>query len=274
MDRAEKIGLGSAIGGHVVLIGAFYLGLLGVAKELQKPEPISVSLVGEVAPVSSAPDAIQEEPAPAAPAAQDFPADPPPVPEATPIEKPVERQVPRPLPVATPKPQPAKVAQKTPAKQPAPAKAASKPATSGTGRTPARPGSFSDSFEKSIAGVGKTGGQGKAVGTPAAKTAAQVRSAVTVSLRNEISPYFRRCAPTGVDVDQILTSVTLNISTSGALTGVSNIRQSGVNESNSPQAGLHKECVIKAARAASPFQNLPADSYDLWKNWPMEFRTR
>jgi periplasmic protein TonB len=274
MDRAEKIGLSSAIGGHALLLAAFYLGLLGAVKELQKPAPITVSLVGEVAPVSSAPDAIQEEPAPAAPAAQESPADPPPSSEIMQVERPVERQVPNPLPTAISKPQPAKVAQKNPTKQSAPAKTLSRPATSGRGQTPGRPGSFSDSFEKSIAGVGKNSGQGKAVGTPAAKTASQIRSAVTVSLRNEISPYFKRCAPTGVDVDQILTSVTLNIAANGSLTGVSNIRQSGVNESNSPQAGLHKDCVIKAARAASPFQNLPADSYDLWKNWPMEFRTR
>jgi periplasmic protein TonB len=274
MDRAEKIGLSSAIGGHALLIAAFYLGLLGAVKELQKPAPITVSLVGEVAPVSSAPDAIQEEPAPAAPTAQENPADPPPSSEVMQVERPVERQVPNPLPTAISKPQPAKVAQKNPTKQSAPAKTLSRPATSGRGQTPGRPGSFSDSFEKSIDGVGKNSGQGKAVGTPAAKTASQIRSAVTVSLRNEISPYFKRCAPTGVDVDQILTSVTLNIAANGSLTGVSNIRQSGVNESNSPQAGLHKDCVIKAARAASPFQNLPADSYDLWKNWPMEFKTR
>ncbi len=281
MDRAEKIGLGSAVGGHALLLAAFYLGLFSATKELPKPAPITVSLVGEVAPVSTAPDAIQEEPAPAAPAAQEAPAEPPPapVPEVMQVEKPVEREVAKPLAPTITKPQPARVAQPTPVRQATPPKPTTKPATpatpaSGKGTTPARPGSFSDSFERTINGAGKTSGQGKAVGTPAAKTAAQVRSAVTVSLRNEISPFFKRCAPSGVDVDQILTSVTLNIAANGSLTGVSNIRQSGINESNSPQASLHKDCVIKAARAASPFQNLPADSYDLWKNWPMEFRTR
>jgi periplasmic protein TonB len=267
MDRAEKLGLGTAVGGHILLLGAMLLGLLFANKPMPKTAPITVSLVGEVAPISTAPDAIQEEPAPAAPAEQEAPADPPPAPEVMQLEKPVERQVPTPLQPTITKPQPLRVVQKTPVKPVA------KPA-SGRGTTPAKAGSFSDSFERAINGANKTGGQGKAVGTPAAKTASQVRSAVTVSLRNEISPFFKRCAPSGIDVDQILTSVTLSIAANGGLISVGSVRQSGVNESNSPQASLHKDCVLKAVRAASPYQNLPADSYDVWKNWPMEFRTR
>jgi periplasmic protein TonB len=276
MDRAEKLGLGTAVGGHILLLGAMLLGLLFTNKPMPKPAPITVSLVGEIAPVSTAPDAIQEEPAPAAPAELQAPADPPPSPEIMQIERPVERQVPTPLQPTITKPQPSRVVQKTPAKPVTPTKPATKPATaaSGRGTTPAKPGSFSDSFERAINGANKTGGQGKAVGTPAAKTASQVRSAVTVSLRNEISPFFKRCAPSGIDVDQILTSVTLSIAANGGLISVGSVRQSGVNESNSPQASLHKDCVLKAVRAASPYQNLPADSYDVWKNWPMEFRTR
>ena len=66
MDRAEKLGLGAAIGGHVVLLGAMALGLLMSAERLTKTQPISVSLVGEIADVSTAPDAIQEDSAPPA----------------------------------------------------------------------------------------------------------------------------------------------------------------------------------------------------------------
>lgn len=278
MDRAEKLGLGTAVSGHVALLGAMFLGLLFTHKQAPKPEPITVSLVGEIAPVSTAPDAIQEEPAPAAAAQASAPADPPPTPEIMQIERPVEMPIPTPVQADVTKPRPVSVAQKTPVKAITPTKpvpkSASKPATAGRGTAPATPGSFSDSFERAINGANKTGGQGKAVGTPAAKTASQVRSAVTVSLRNEISPFFKRCAPSGIDVDQILTSVTLSIGPTGGLLSVGNVRQSGVNESNSPQAGLHKDCVLKAVRAASPFQNLPADNYDVWKNWPMEFRTR
>ena len=66
MDRVEKVGLGAAIGGHVILLGAFGLGLLASADTIKKQESISVSLVGEIADVSTAPDAIQEESAPPA----------------------------------------------------------------------------------------------------------------------------------------------------------------------------------------------------------------
>ena len=84
MDRVEKVGLGAAIGGHVILLGAFGLGLLASADTIKKQESISVSLVGEIADVSTAPDAIQEESAP--PAAGDTaPSEPPPTP--TPVMK-------------------------------------------------------------------------------------------------------------------------------------------------------------------------------------------
>lgn len=67
MDRAEKLGLGVAVGGHALLLSAFALGLLASSKTAPKQESISVSLVGEIADVSTAPDAIQEDSAPPAP---------------------------------------------------------------------------------------------------------------------------------------------------------------------------------------------------------------
>ena len=66
MDQTDKMGLGVAVGGHILLLGAMMLGLFMSTERLKKPEPIAVSLVGEVAEVSTAPDAIQEEPAPPA----------------------------------------------------------------------------------------------------------------------------------------------------------------------------------------------------------------
>ena len=74
MDRAEKLGLGAAVGGHGLLLGAFALGLMASAEVVPKQQSISVSLVGKIADVSTAPDAIQEESAPPAPAASRGPA--------------------------------------------------------------------------------------------------------------------------------------------------------------------------------------------------------
>ena len=178
MDRVEKLGLGAAVGGHVILLGAFALGMMASTETTPKQESISVSLVGEIAEVSTAPDAIQEESAPPAPG-ETAPAEPPPAP--TPImqiEKPVEK--PQAKPVSKPEPAPpvAKVAaKKEPVKQP-PAKAATRPvktaavspktpakaaAVSGKGTTPAKPGGLSRSFEDSINNIGKAPGAGKAV---------------------------------------------------------------------------------------------------------------
>ena len=289
MDRAEKLGLGAALGGHGLLLGAFALGLLAAADTAPKQEAISVSLVGEVADVSSAPDAIQEESAPPAPG-DTAPAEPPPAPTAAmQIERPVEK------PQAKPIPQPAKpntapqvtkvAAKKEPVKQP-PAKAAAKPvktaaatpktgkaaAVSGKGTTPAKPGGLSRSFEDSISNIGKAPGAGKAVGTPATKTAAQVRSAVNASLGPQIMRFVRSCSPNGLDVDKIATSITLSLNIDGTLDGLSGISQRGVNENNRPQAKPTEQCVVSAIRQAQPFRGLDREYYDMWKSHRMTFQ--
>jgi periplasmic protein TonB len=209
MDRTEKLGLGAAVGGHVVLLGAMALGLLISDEPLKKPEAISVSLIGEIAEVSTAPDAIQEESAPPAPAEAE-PAEPPPAPVMK-VERPVEKQQAKPVPkpLARETPPPSKTAAKKVAVKQPPAKTAAAPAKSGKGTTPAKPGGLSKSFEDSISNIGKAPGAGKAVGTPAAKSAAEVRRSVSVSLASQIRSRVRACAPSGVEINKIETFVTL-----------------------------------------------------------------
>lgn len=253
MDRVEKVGLGAAIGGHVILLGAFGLGLLASADTIKKQESISVSLVGEIADVSTAPDAIQEESAP--PAAGDTaPSEPPPAPTPVmPIEKPVAKPVQKPA---------AKVAAKNaPVKQP-PAKAA----------TPAKPGGLSRNFEDSINNIGKAPGAGKAVGTPAAKTATEVRRSVGISIAGQIRSRVRACAPSGIDINKIETFVTLSLEPSGKLTSVRFDKQVGVTDSNQPQAGPLKDCILQAVRAASPYDGLDPEYHDVWKTHALRLR--
>lgn len=274
MDRSEKMGLGVAVGGHVVLLGAMAFGLLMSADRLKKPEPIAVSLVGEIAEVSTAPDAIQEESAPPAPAEAE-PAEPPPAP--TPvmkIEKPVEKPQVKPVqkPVKRDVPPPAKTAvKKVPVKQP-PAKAPAAPAKSGKGATPAKSGGLSKSFEDSINNVGKAPGAGKAVGTPAAKSGAEVKRSVSASLASQIRSRVRACAPSGVEINQIETFVTLSLEPSGRLTNVQFNKQTGVNDSNRPQADPLKQCILQSVRAASPFSGLDPEYHDIWKNHALRLR--
>ena len=288
MDRAEKLGLGAAIGGHVVLLGAFALSMLASVEPIPKQESISVSLVGEIADVSTAPDAIQEESAPPSPG-DSAPADPPPVPTAAmQIEKPVEKPQAKPIPIpAKPNTAPpvAKVAaKKDPVRQP-PAKAATPvktaaattkttkaAASSGKGTSQAKPGGLSRSFEDSINNIGKAPGAGKAVGTPAAKTASEVRRSVGISIAGQIRSRVRACAPSGVDINKIETFVTLSLEPTGKLTSVRFDKQTGLNDSNQPQAGPLKDCILQAVRAASPYDGLDPDYHDVWKTHALRLR--
>jgi protein TonB len=272
MDRAEILGFGAAVGGHALLLGLFALGLMASAQTAPKPQSISVSLVGEIADVSSAPDAIQEESAPPA-SGETAPTEPPPAP--TPvmkIEKPQTKPVPKPVKAET-----APAVAKATAK-PIKAAAATPPKTtkatpaSGKGTTPAKPGGLSRSFEDSINNIGKAPGAGKAIGTPATKTASEVRRSVGVSIAGQIRSRVRACAPTGIDINKIETFVTLSLDISGKLTSVRFDRQTGTNESNQPQAGPLKDCILQAVRAASPYDGLDPEYYDVWKTHALRLR--
>ena len=272
MDRAEKLGLGVAVGGHALLLGAFALGLLASAKTAPKQESISVSLVGEIADVSTAPDAIQEDSAPPAPG-DTAPAELPPAPTplmqiAKPVEKQQVKPVSKPVKPATAPPVAKVAVKKEPVKQP-PAKAA---AVSGKGATPAKPGGLSRSFLDSIDNIGKAPGAGKAVGTPAAKTAAEVRRSVGISIAGQIRSRVRACAPSGIDINKIETFVTLNLEPTGKLTSVRFDKQTGLNTSNQPQAGPLKDCILQAVRAASPYSGLDSEYYDVWKTHALRLR--
>lgn len=272
MDRTEILGFGAAVGGHALLLGVFALGLMASAKTAPKPESISVSLVGEIADVSSAPDAIQEESAPPA-AGETAPAEPPPAP--TPVMK-VEKPQPKPVPKPA-KPETAPTVTKAAAKPvktaaAAPPKTVKTPTVSGKGTTPAKPGGLSRSFEDSINNIGKAPGAGKAVGTPATKTATEVRRSVGVSIAGQIRGRVRACAPTGVDINKIETFVTLSLEPSGRLAAVRFDRQTGINESNQPQAGLLKDCILQAVRAASPYNGLDPEYHDVWKTHALRLR--
>ena len=272
MDRTEILGFGAAVGGHALLLGVFALGLMATAKTAPKPESISVSLVGEIADVSSAPDAIQEESAPPA-TGETAPAEPPPAP--TPVMK-VEKPQPKPVPKPA-KPETAPTVTKAAAKPvntaaAAPPKTVKAPTVSCKGTTPAKPGGLSRSFEDSINNIGKAPGAGKAVGTPATKTATEVRRSVGVSIAGQIRGRVRACAPTGVDINKIETFVTLSLEPSGRLAAVRFDRQTGINESNQPQAGPLKDCILQAVRAASPYNGLDPEYHDVWKTHALRLR--
>lgn len=159
MERTEKIGLGIATAGHVLLFGVLSAGFLSTPNPLKlNSPPMDVSLVDEIALRSTAPQVSREPPPPSqapelgpteepapSPASEPLPAPAPPPPPAPvpkpapkpePASRPVERAKPKPAPTAKPaerKPQPAKPAPPAARAKPAPAKekpkaAAQKPA--------------------------------------------------------------------------------------------------------------------------------------------------
>lgn len=157
MERAERIGLGVATVGHVLLFGILSLGLVTRAK-LPPPrnEPIDVVLVDAIGLRSAAPDAAQEAPAPSeapaiakpeeaiapepappepkpapAPAPTPKPTPPkpaPPKPAPKPEPKPTPRPEPKPAPRPEPKPAPKPVPKPAPTPKPTPKPAPAKPA--------------------------------------------------------------------------------------------------------------------------------------------------
>ena len=305
MDRTEQIGLGSAVGGHALLLILLSLGIFGASERLVRPEPVTVTLVEDSAPEATTTEASEENPAPAAEvesteerqAAPD--PDPAPEPPATPVAQvipkpvvqpvapPVKRPVPQPIkaaqPVPKPKLAPAKpkpIATKPAIVRPAPAKLA-KPAKPVT--APRKSGGFGSGFEERIAGLGrgttstgstKAGGSGasKTAAAPPGKPAAEVRRSVTAALASQIKPYLEACAPSGVDIDAMRTFITLNLTSSGALSSVSFNKQTGVNESNRPQAEPLKQCALRAARQASPYRGLDPEYHDVWKSHAMQLK--
>ncbi|EZP72079.1 putative TolA protein [Sphingomonas paucimobilis] len=133
MERAEKIGLGVATAGHVLLFGLLSAGFLATPNPLKlKSPPMDVSLVDEVALESMAPRVSTQPPPPSvAPEkglAEDAAPAPAPVPEPAPAPEPEPAPAPAPPP---PKPAPPKKdvpkAAPKPKPKPAPEKPASRP---------------------------------------------------------------------------------------------------------------------------------------------------
>jgi len=112
MERAEKIGLGVATAGHVLLFGLLSVGFLATPNPLKlNSPPMDVSLVDEAALKSVAPQVSIQ----------------PPPPSVAPEEGPTEDAAPAPVPEPAPAPEPEPVPAPPPPK-PAPPKPVAKPA--------------------------------------------------------------------------------------------------------------------------------------------------
>jgi hypothetical protein len=124
MERSEKIGLGVATAGHVLLFGLLSAGFLATPNPLKlNSPPMDVSLVDEVALQSTAPQVSTQPPPPSVAPEQGPTEDAKPAPEPAPAPEPTPPP-PQPQPKPAPAPPPPKkvVKEEPPKDKPAPAK--------------------------------------------------------------------------------------------------------------------------------------------------------
>ena len=288
MERTEQVGLGVAATVHIALIV-----LLSISWPDPPPLPIenppmAVDLIAEAAPVSTAP-----EPASEAPAARRgevesdvlAPVPPLPVPKVQPRVVPPPPQpkkatpapAPRPAPRAErrPPPTPRDTSERrrpdrqtaTPPRQTAPARTTTPPQ-----RNP-RPaaGDPLGYIANSVARSSTPSARGTAA--PATQTASEIRRSISTSINAEVARPWNACRVTGIDVDQLKTTVVFRLTQSGGLERIASVDTSGVNDTNRTQLARFEECARRAIELAAPF-NLPAENFSYWQTYTLDFEKR
>ena len=282
MERAEKIGLGVATAGHVLLFGLLSVGFLATPNPLKlNSPPMDVSLVDEVDLRSMAPQ-VSTQPPPPSVAPEQGPTEdaaPAPVPEPAPAPAPKPTPAPAPPKQVAPKPKPTPPKPKPAAAAPAPAQQKAQPKPKAN--TPVRASGQGKSEKPRGSLLGKDFLKGidtqadaprKPAPPPAAAMGPAQKAALDAEIRRQIKPYWK--SPTGADVEQLRTFVDVQLAQNGAIIGSPQIFDTtGITASNRAQVKLHQELAIRAIKLAAPFK-LPADLYDGWKSLRISFDKR
>ena len=300
MERTEKIGLGVATAGHVLLFGLLSTGFLATPNPLKlNSPPMDVSLIDEIDLKSAAPQISTTPPPPSVAPEIGETAEPAPsvATPSEPIVAPPPPPTPRPKPKPAPATKPVARAQPTPpAPKPTPAKA--KPAKPSPPAEKAKATPRKEQAKPAPAKPAAATGKGKAdkprgsqlgpdflkgINTEAPRTAAPVapaassvgprqKAALDAEIRRQLKPHWK--APTGADVEQLRTVVAVDLTKSGAISGAPEVVETtGITASNRAQVKLHQELAVKAIRLAAPFK-LPPDLYDGWKSLRISFDKR
>lgn len=242
LSREERIGLGIAAVAHVALVAALVLQVRDEPTGLPIPDRMTVSLADEVSLTSTAPDPSAEPQASIAPVLSP---EPEPVIEPEPVRE-VVRELPRPTPRQTVSPRPTPRATEQPRPRPTPTRQAG-----GT--------RLGDDF---LAGVGGSE-RNDSRGTPAATFGQAEQASLQQAINRQLKPHWS--APSGVDAEKLVTVLSWELNSDGSLSGRPRVvSQTGITDSNRPQAALHAERAIRAVQLAAPF-NLPEEFYDKWK---------
>lgn len=240
LSREERIGLGVAAVAHVALLAALMFDAWSDRKPVERQQRMEVSLASDVALEATAPVPAVNTQAAVAPELA-------PVPERA-IEaqpEPVVREEPRPT------PQPQTRARPEPAPRPQPEQRETRRATGSR---------IGADFLQGAS----TGERSDNRGAPAERAGAATQASITSAIIRQIKPHWN--APQGVDAERLVTVLAWELNPDGSLKGrPSVVSQSGVTDSNRPQAPLHAERAIRAVQLAAPF-DLPEEFYDSWKS--------
>jgi outer membrane biosynthesis protein TonB len=250
VDRAEQTGFGVAVGGHLVLLGALYIGFTSPPPLPMPRQPMEVQLVDEIGLESGAPELSSQ----------------PPAPKLGEIEATLEPLPPEPEPAPAPAP-PQPKATPTPKVVPQPKAAPPQPKTRPKQKTARPAGRLSGILE----GIGDTDSTSRSTKAPAATVTPAVQSSLAAEVRRQIKAHWD--GPNGPDVDKIRTVLRISLARDGTATNIEWVETTGVNDTNRGLAQLHRERAIKAVRLASPFK-LPAQFYEGWKAINVSFDWR
>lgn len=260
MDRAEKLGLGVATAGHVLLFGLLSVGFLATPNPLRfERPPVEVQFVDEVGLEATTPQATEQPPATSVAPELGAPEEPAPV--AEPVPEPVTRAAPpAPAPAPTPKPAPPE-----PKAKPQPAKNAAKPAPAAK---PTPKGSrLGPDFLKGITDKASPTRETTAIN---AAIGPKQQAALAAELLRQLRPFWR--SPTGADVEQLRVVVVAGLNRDGTLAGEPRAEEvTGVTPSNRAQAALFAERAVAAVKRAAPY-DFPAEFYDAWKTIKPRFK--
>ena len=241
MDRAEKIGLGTATAGHIVLFGLLSVGFLATPNPSKiERHPVEVTFADDVGLEATAPRASQQPPATSVAPELGKPEEAPPEQAQNQPEPAPQPAEPAPAPVPTPSPRP----NKPPVRQPHPAKGAR----------------LGPDFLK---GITEAASVSRAAEASAPNIGPREQASLAAELKRQLKPYWK--PPSGADIDKLRVTIVANLAQDGSIVGEPRvIGPTGVTPSNRAQADLFVERAVSAVKRAAPY-NFPKQYYAAWK---------
>ena len=259
MDRAEKLGLGAATAGHIVLFGLLSVGFLATPNPSKiERNPVEVTFAEDVGLEAMAPRASAEPPATSvAPELGD--------PEPAPVQPPQQSR-PEPLPAPPqPAPEPVPVPKPRPAKPPvrqqaAPKATPAKPATAKPQQQRPRGARLGPDFLK---GISENASASRTAQASAPTIGPREQASLAAELKRQLKPHWR--PPSGAEIEKLRVTIVASLREDGTIAGEPRvIGPSGLTPSNRAQADLFVERAVAAVKRGAPY-NFPKQYYAAWR---------